>query len=224
TDSIHMQAKVSRYEEFKRRFPDHLQKLHFAAAGDITPGKMKLECELQEAIFVKPKTYSYVKKDGKEDVRNKGVVLSQNKEILIFDSYKRSVFSDDLIMAKNTLIRKIVHNDVLSMYTMTVDKAALDGWYDKRIMIDNIHTVPFGLYTRVNIGLGQLKTYLQCTQDQLRTHLASQFHSGMSLMNYVPVSFAKDNLKALCHYTNIQPMPVTENSSKCADIGLPKGM
>ena len=69
-----MQAKVSSYEEFKQRFPDHLQKLHFAATGDITPGKMKLECELKEAIFVKPKTYSYVKKDGKEDVRNKGVV------------------------------------------------------------------------------------------------------------------------------------------------------
>ncbi|PRP79210.1 hypothetical protein PROFUN_12748, partial [Planoprotostelium fungivorum] len=89
-------AKVSSYEEFKQRFPDHLQKLYFAAAGDITPGKMKLECELKEAIFVKPKTYSYMKKDGKEDVKNKGVVLSQNKEILLFDSYKRAVFSDDL--------------------------------------------------------------------------------------------------------------------------------
>ncbi|PRP81115.1 hypothetical protein PROFUN_01949 [Planoprotostelium fungivorum] len=75
-----MQAKVSSYEEFKQRFSDCLQKLHFAATGDITPGKMKLECELREAIFVKPKIYSYVKKDGKEDVRNKGVVLSQNKE------------------------------------------------------------------------------------------------------------------------------------------------
>ncbi|PRP74536.1 hypothetical protein PROFUN_15668 [Planoprotostelium fungivorum] len=117
TDSIYMQAKVSSYEEFKQRFPGHLQKLHFAATGDITPGKMKLECELKEAMFVKPKTYSYVKKDGKEDVRNKGVVLSQNKEILIFDSYKRAVFSDDLIMAKNTLIRKLICNDTLSMYS-----------------------------------------------------------------------------------------------------------
>ncbi|PRP76629.1 hypothetical protein PROFUN_14914 [Planoprotostelium fungivorum] len=35
TDSICMQAKVSSYEEFKQRFPDHLQKLHFTAAGDI---------------------------------------------------------------------------------------------------------------------------------------------------------------------------------------------
>ncbi|PRP78462.1 hypothetical protein PROFUN_13639, partial [Planoprotostelium fungivorum] len=131
TDSIYMQVGASSYEEFKQRFPDHLQKLHFAAAGDIIPGKMKLECELREAVFVKPKTYSYVKKDGKEDVRNKGVVLSQNKEILIFDSYKRAVFS-----------------------------------------------------ARVNIGMNQLKTYLQCTQDQLKTHLTSHFDLGMSLMNY----------------------------------------
>ncbi|PRP79719.1 hypothetical protein PROFUN_12653 [Planoprotostelium fungivorum] len=43
TDSIYMQARASNYEEFKQRFPEHLQKLHFAAAGDITPGKMKLE-------------------------------------------------------------------------------------------------------------------------------------------------------------------------------------
>ncbi|PRP79834.1 2-acylglycerol O-acyltransferase 2-A-like [Planoprotostelium fungivorum] len=93
-DSIYMQAKVSSYEEFKQRFPDHLQKIHFAATGDITPGKMNLECELKEAMFVKPKTYSYVK-DDKEDVRNKGVVLSQDKEI--FDN-KRAVFSDDLLL------------------------------------------------------------------------------------------------------------------------------
>jgi len=91
-------------------------------------------------------------------------------------------------MAKNTLIRKTIQNDTLTMNTMTVNKAALDGWYDKRIMIDNIHTVPFGLYSkqfseeddvmrriiknlaaRVNIGMGQLKIYLQCTQDQLKT-------------------------------------------------------
>ncbi|PRP76353.1 hypothetical protein PROFUN_15269 [Planoprotostelium fungivorum] len=180
TDSIYMQVSAYSYEEFKQRFPDHLQKLHFAAAGDITPGKMKLECELREAVFVKPKTYSYVKKDGKQDIKNKGVVLSQNKEILIFDSYKRAVFS-----------------------------------------------------ARVNIGMGQLKIYLQCTQDQLKTHLTSHFDPGMSLMNYgvlwnldhtIPVSFAKDNLKALCHYSNIEPMLISENSSKCADLGLPKGV
>ncbi|PRP73215.1 hypothetical protein PROFUN_16836 [Planoprotostelium fungivorum] len=70
-------------------------------------------------------------------------------------------------------------------------------------------------------------------RDQLKTHLISHFHSRMSLMNYgvlwnldhiIPVSFAKDNLKALCHYSNIQPMLVAENSSKCADLCLPQGM
>ncbi|PRP78242.1 hypothetical protein PROFUN_13852 [Planoprotostelium fungivorum] len=40
------------------------------------------------------------------------------------------------------------------------------------------------LAARVNIGLGQLKTYLMCNQDQLKTHLISHFHSRMSLMNY----------------------------------------
>ncbi|PRP73228.1 hypothetical protein PROFUN_16914, partial [Planoprotostelium fungivorum] len=59
-ESFMKQTEVSSYEEFKQRFPDHLQKLHFAAVGGTTPGKMKLECELKEAIFVKPKTYSYV--------------------------------------------------------------------------------------------------------------------------------------------------------------------
>ncbi|PRP83180.1 hypothetical protein PROFUN_09344 [Planoprotostelium fungivorum] len=88
------------------------------------------------------------------------------------------------------------------------------------------------LAARVNIGLGQLKTSPVYT-GSAKTHLASQFYSGMSLINYgvlwnldhcVPVSFAIDNLKALCHYSNIQPMMVAENSSKCADLGLPKGI
>ncbi|PRP74202.1 hypothetical protein PROFUN_16336 [Planoprotostelium fungivorum] len=30
-------------------FLNHLQNLHFAASGDITPGKMKLECELRDS-------------------------------------------------------------------------------------------------------------------------------------------------------------------------------
>ncbi|PRP79810.1 hypothetical protein PROFUN_12564 [Planoprotostelium fungivorum] len=81
--------------------------------------------------------------DGKEDVRDKGVVLSQNKEIFIFNSYKKAEFSDDLIKAKNTPIRKSIHNDTPSMNTITID-----GCYDMGIMIDNKHTVPFGLYSK----------------------------------------------------------------------------
>ncbi|PRP73367.1 hypothetical protein PROFUN_16756 [Planoprotostelium fungivorum] len=135
-------------------------------------------------------------------------------------------------MAKNTLIRKTTHNEPLSMNTMTVDKAALDGWYDK-IIIDNIHTVHFGLnskqFTEEDVMNRIMKNL--AARDQLKTNMISQFYSGMSLMNYgvlwnldhcVPVSFAKDNLKG--HYSNIQPMMVAENSSKCADLGLPKGI
>ncbi|PRP74371.1 hypothetical protein PROFUN_16211, partial [Planoprotostelium fungivorum] len=53
TDSIYMQAKVSSYEYFKQRFPDHLQKPHFVAAGDMMLGKMKLECELKGNYWIR---------------------------------------------------------------------------------------------------------------------------------------------------------------------------
>ncbi|PRP73113.1 hypothetical protein PROFUN_16954, partial [Planoprotostelium fungivorum] len=217
--------------------------------GDITPpGKMKLECELKEAVFVKPKRnlreISATKKHIQCTFIERELLGFLWFEIILYKQRLIELFGVVLSQNKKswylTAIREQYSQNYPNNEHNDVNKAALDGWYDKRMMIDN-YTLWLLVYTannsnlaaRVNIGMSQLRAYLQCTQEQLKTHLTSQFHSGMSLMNYgvlwnldhtIPVFFAKDKLKALCHHSNIQPMLITENSSKCADLGPPKGV
>ena len=63
-----------------------------------------------------------------------------------------------------------------------------------------------------------------CAWDILFSHIQSKFVSGMSIDNYgkwhidhiIPLSSAKseEELRALCHYTNLQPLWAAENLSK----------
>ncbi len=64
-----------------------------------------------------------------------------------------------------------------------------------------------------------------CSKDDLRKHLESKFRDGMTWQNYgkhwhidhiVPLISAKsaDDVKRLCHWTNLQPLTAFENISK----------
>jgi hypothetical protein len=65
-----------------------------------------------------------------------------------------------------------------------------------------------------------------CSPQELKTHLEKKFKDGMSWENHglfgwhidhiIPLSFAKsdDELKKLCHYTNLQPLWAKDNISK----------
>jgi len=71
---------------------------------------------------------------------------------------------------------------------------------------------------------------LGCTPLQLKEHLESKFTDNMSWDNYgfygwhidhiIPLSSAKneEELKRLCHYTNLQPLWCTDNLSKGSKI------
>lgn len=69
---------------------------------------------------------------------------------------------------------------------------------------------------------------LGCDWDFFLRHLESQFHEGMSWDNrgewhmdhIIPLSSAKteDELIALCHYTNIQPLWAADNLKKGANL------
>lgn len=75
--------------------------------------------------------------------------------------------------------------------------------------------------------------YLGCTIDECRFYIESQFKPGMSWENYgfygwhidhkIPVATIKDvndkeQIKRVCHYTNLQPLWAKENLSKGAKI------
>jgi hypothetical protein len=71
---------------------------------------------------------------------------------------------------------------------------------------------------------------LGCTPLQLKEHLESKFTDNMSWENYgyygwhidhiIPLSSAKneEELKKLCHYTNLQPLWCSDNLSKGSKI------
>ena len=63
-----------------------------------------------------------------------------------------------------------------------------------------------------------------CSPKELVQHLQTQFTNGMSWENYgewhidhiIPLSSAKtiDDIKRLCHYTNLQPLWAKDNLKK----------
>ena len=78
---------------------------------------------------------------------------------------------------------------------------------------------------------GEMSSFeiIGCSKDDLRKHLESKFRDGMTWRNYgkhwhidhvVPLISAKsgDEIKRLCHWTNLQPLTVFENISKGSKI------
>ena len=86
--------------------------------------------------------------------------------------------------------------------------------------------------SRVSIGIrrngysknSKTADLLGCSWDDLKIHLESQFSVGMSIQNYgewhidhrIPLAAAdsQNEIEALCHFTNIQPMWASENLIK----------
>ena len=75
---------------------------------------------------------------------------------------------------------------------------------------------------------GSVFKYLGCDINTLKAHLESQFKENMSWDNYgewhvdhiIPLASAKneDELIALCHYTNLQPLWAIDNLKKSDKI------
>jgi len=78
------------------------------------------------------------------------------------------------------------------------------------------------------LGSKREKTFdlIGCTPNELKIHIEKKFISGMTWENHglrgwhidhiIPLSSAKSNeeLKKLCHYTNLQPLWALENIRK----------
>ena len=78
---------------------------------------------------------------------------------------------------------------------------------------------------------GEMSSFeiIGCSKDDLRKHLESKFRDGMTWRNYgkhwhidhvVPLISAnsEDEIKRLCHWTNLQPLTAFENISKGSKI------
>ena len=92
-------------------------------------------------VTLRPKTYSFLTDDGKEDKKAKGTMKCVIKKTIKFNDYKKCLLNDELILkSKQRFISK--KHDV---YTENINKIALSNNDDKRIVSSNkISSYPYG--------------------------------------------------------------------------------
>ena len=102
--------------------------------------KDELGGKITEFVTLRPKTYSYLTDDGKEDKKAKGTKKCIIKRMIKFNDYKNCLLKDeDILKLQQRFISK--KHDV---YTESINKIALSNNDDKRIVSsDKISSHPF---------------------------------------------------------------------------------
>ena len=94
-----------------------------------------------EFATLRPKTYSFLTDDGKEDKKAEGTKKCVIKKMIKFNDYKKCLLNDVLILKSQQrfIIKK---HDV---YTENINKIALSNNDDERIVSSNkISSYPYG--------------------------------------------------------------------------------
>ena len=96
---------------------------------------------IMEFVTLRPKTYSFLTDDGKENKKAKGTKKCIIKKKIKFNDYKKCLFSDELILKSQQRLISKKHD----VYTENVNKIALSNNDDKRIVsTNNISSYPYG--------------------------------------------------------------------------------
>ena len=122
--------------EVNRPLPTGKNKKIIGLMKDELGGKI-----ITEFGTLRPKTYSFVTDDGKEDKKAKGTKKCIIKKMIKFNDYKKCLLDDEVILKsqKGFICKK---HDV---YTENVNKIALSNNDDKRIVSSNkISSYPYG--------------------------------------------------------------------------------
>jgi DNA polymerase elongation subunit (family B) len=91
TDSLYIHFKRDNYDMVMEKMKKHHDYERFMQidANDLTPGKMKIESKLKEAVFLSPKCYTKIKLDEKTEIKNK-VKLTLYLSITIVGCFHKS--------------------------------------------------------------------------------------------------------------------------------------
>ena len=96
---------------------------------------------MTEFIYLRPKAYTYLTDDGKEDKKAKGTKKCVIKRMIKFDDYKKCLINGEVILKSQQRFRSKGHD----VYTENIDKIALSNNDDKRIVSsDKITSYPYG--------------------------------------------------------------------------------
>ena len=152
TDSIIMNIKTSDfYKDIANDFESRFDTSNYEVNRPLPTGKNKkiiglMKDELgrkiiTEFVTLRPKTYSFLTDDGKEDKKAKGTKKCAIKKTIKFNDYKKCLLNDEVML--NPQQRFISKKD--DVYTENINKIALSNNDDKRIVsLNKITSYPYG--------------------------------------------------------------------------------
>ena len=144
TESFIMNIKT---EDFHKNISNDVKKRFDTSNYEVNrllpTGKNKKIIGLMKDEFVtlKPKTYSYLTDDCKEDKKAKGTKNCVIKRMIKFNDYKNCLLKDEVIFKSQQRFISKKHD----VYTENINKIALSNNDDKRIISsDKITSYPYG--------------------------------------------------------------------------------
>ena len=152
TDSFIMNIKT---EDFYKHIANDVEKRfdtsNYEVDRPLPAGKNKTVIELMkddlggkiitEFVALRPKPYSYLTDDCKEDKKAKGTKKCVIKRVIKFNDYKDCLLNDKVVLKSQKRFKSEKHD----VYTENINKIALSSNDDKRIpTFDKITTYPYG--------------------------------------------------------------------------------
>ena len=122
--------------EVNRPLPTGKNKKGIGLMKDELGGKI-----ITEFVTLRPKTYSFLTDDGKEDKKAKGTKKCVIKKMIKFNDYKKCLLNDEVILKLQQRFISKKHD----VYTENINKIALSNNDDKTIVSsDKITSYPYG--------------------------------------------------------------------------------
>ena len=135
TNDVEKRFDTSNYE-VNRPLPTGKNKKVIGLMKDELEGKI-----ITEFFTLRPKTYSYLINDCKEDKKAKGTKKCVIKRVIKFNDYKNCLLKDEVILKSQQRFISKKHD----VYTENINKTALSNNDDKRIVSsDKITNYPYG--------------------------------------------------------------------------------
>ena len=152
TDSFVMHIKTNNfYKDITSDVENRFDTSNYEVNRPLPTGKNKkviglMKDELGGKIITKfatlrPKTYSFLTDDGKEDKKAKGTKKCIIKKMIKFKDYKKCLLNSEIILKSQQRFISNKHD----VYTENINKIALSNNDDKRIVLSNkITNYPYG--------------------------------------------------------------------------------
>ena len=153
TDSFIMNIKTNDfYEDIASDVENRFDTSNYEVIRPLPTGKNKKIIGLMkddelggkiitEFVTLRPKTYSFLTDDGKEDKKVKGTKKCVIKKMIKFNDYKKCLLNGEIILKSQQRFISNKHD----VYTEDVNKIALSNDDDKRIVSpDKISSYPYG--------------------------------------------------------------------------------